>query len=870
MNIDNVTGISLTWKLRIPFICLFILFCSLGLFSLMLLVQLENITGNLHNEVAGFADLDNVTRIMANERYLLSSLIICSSTEELIKLDKQLEENSKEFAQACENYEKTLFSADTSMLFDTFQSQAEAYHLETDVVFDLALQNKMAQAQTYVKTQTDFAFRQTMNSLNQLRQANSRVARNAFQNTSKVYGQGKTVLIIAIIMVGIGTMLIARFMQLSIFVPILNLTRAITRLAAWDMSVEIPEQDRYDELGSMAKSIKSLQQTAHQQQQTAWVKAKLQEITQEIQKAEQIDEFADSLLNRLAPIMGAQVATFYAFDILEESFKLAGAYGLVLKPGHQTYFGMGEGLIGQCASEKTIKIIADIPPNYISITAGVADITPELLLIAPVRAPSGEVLAVLEFAAVKNIGAEQHNLLNELLPILGLNLQIIERNQRTKDLLQESQRQAVELAKQADQIFCDQQEMQKQHGKLLQVNADLAGKTREVEATLEKLEEATKVKGIFLANMSHEIRTPMNAVIGMSHLCLKTELTAKQKDYIEKIQQAGFSLLEIINNILDFSKLEDGNMKVRSSNFLVTEFIDKATIECATRARNKGLKFITQIDETLPPNLYGDQGRIGQILHQLLANAVKFTESGYVKLSVTAQERNNSQIKLRFEIEDTGIGIPQEHIAKLFQAFRQADESSTRQFSGTGIGLALAKRLVEMLGGQIHAKSQQGHGSTFSFDVCCKPGNLSLPQTLSFSIEGIHALVVDDNPVDRQILKEQLDSVGMKVEVCCTGTEALDAIKKADAGEPFKVVFMDWRLPGVDGIDIIQQIENLVTHNARPAVILVTAFEIDDVRDQAEIAGVKSFLPKPVTPSNLWSSLAKAFGSPIAKPRNQR
>ncbi|EKD83394.1 MAG: Sensor protein, partial [uncultured bacterium] len=607
----------------------------------------------------------------------------------------------------------------------------------------------------------------------------------------------------------------------------------------------------------------ALQKTARQQQQTTWVKAKLQEITQEIQKAEQINEFADNLLNKLAPIMEAQVATFYAFDILEESFKLTGAYGLVLKPGHQAHFGRREGLIGQCASEKTIKVISDIPPDYISITAGVADITPEQLLIAPVLASSEEVLAVLEFAAIKKIGTEQQDLLNELLPILGLNLQIIERNQRTKGLLQESQRQTVELAKQSEQIFFDQQEMQRQHDKLLQANADLAGKSREVEATLEKLEEATKVKGIFLANMSHEIRTPMNAVIGMSHLCLKTELTAKQKDYIEKIQQAGFSLLEIINNILDFSKLEDGNMKVRSSLFQLTEFIEKATMECATRARNKRLDFITQIDENIPPSLYGDQSRIAQILHQLLANAVKFTEKGHVKLSIKTQERNNSQIRLRFEIQDTGIGIPQEHLAKLFQPFRQADESSTRQFSGTGIGLALSKRLVEMLGGQMHAQSQQGRGSTFSFDIWCKPGNLSLPQTLSFSIEGVHALVVDDNPVDRQILKEQLDSVGMRVEVCCNGAEALDAITKADACDPFKVVFMDWRLPGVDGIDIIQQIESLVTSSIRPAIILVTAFEIDDVRDQAELAGVKSFLPKPVTPSNLWSSLTKAFGAPV-------
>ncbi|EKD84036.1 MAG: hypothetical protein ACD_39C00287G0002 [uncultured bacterium] len=866
MNNNNSTGLSLTWKLRIPFVCLFMLFCGLGFFSLMLLDQLESITSNLHEEIAGFADLDNVTKIMSDERYLLSNLTLSNSTEDLIKIDKLLTKNREEFAQACSDYEKSVFSSEGSHLFDTFQTLSESYYLEADVVFDLAIQGKMPQAQAYIKTNADIAFRQAINVLNQLRGVNSRVARNAFQNTSKVYGQGKIVLFIAIIMVSIGTMLIARFMRLSIFVPILNLTRVITRLASWEMNVEIPEQDRHDELGSMAKAITALQNTARKQQQTTWIKAKLQEITQEIQKAEQIDEFADTLLNKLAPIMDTQVAAFYAFDILEESFKLTGSYGFLLKPGHPTHFRNSEGLIGQCATDKAIRILTDVPDNYISITSSVADGKPWQLLIAPILAPSEKVLAVLEFAAIKKIGAEQHDLLKELLPILGLNLQIIERNKRTKDLLQESQRQAIELAKQSEQIFFDQQEMQKQHDRLLQANADLASKTREVEATLEKLEEATKVKGVFLANMSHEIRTPMNAVIGMSHLCLKTELSEKQKDYIEKIQQAGFSLLEIINNILDFSKLEDGNMKVRSSLFHMTEFLDKATVEFTIKARNKGIEFVTQIDENLPLCLCGDQARIGQILHQLLANAVKFTEKGQISLRIRALERKEEQVKLRFEIHDTGIGMTSTQLSQLFQPFRQVDESSTRQFSGTGIGLALSKRLVEMLGGQIHAESQQGHGSTFSFELWCGLGTMSIPQTMNFSIEGFHVLVVDDNPVDRQILKEQLESVGMRVEVCSSGIESLAAISKADTSDPFKAVFMDWRLPGIDGIDIIRQIENLAIRNTRPSVILVTAFEIEDVRDQAELAGVKAFLPKPVTPSNLWNSLGKAFGSPIAKP----
>lgn len=859
MNNKSLPELSLTWKLRIPFICLFILFCGLGIFSLHLLYQLESISKNLHNEVAGFSRLDNVVKEMADERYLLANLILSNSTEDLIRIDKLLVESRKKFDQACNEYEASIFSAESSALFANFQTLAETHHLESDIAFELAVKGKTEQARAYVRTNADVSFHIALNALKQLRKVNERITRNVFLNTSKVYGQGKIVLFIAIIIVSIGTILIARYMRSGIFVPILNLTEAITLLAAWKLDIEIPEQHRGDELGSMANSITTLQKTALQQQKTTWIKAQIQEVIQGIQEAEEIDGFASTLLNKLTPAINAQVSAFYAFDSHEEVFKLTASYGLVLKPGHPSHFCSREGLLGQCANDKKIKFFENIPPDYISITSGIADGTPEQLIIAPVLTPAGEVLAVVEFAAIKKIGSQECGLLQELLPTLGLNLQIIERNQHTKRLLQESQ-------KQAEQIFSDQQQMQKQHDNLLQTNNELAVKKRELETTLEKLEEATKVKGIFLANMSHEIRTPMNAVIGMSHLCLKTELTARQKDYIEKIQQAGFSLLEIINNIFDFSKLESGSAKVRHSLFYIPELLDKTTIGVSIKARNKGIEFISQLDEDIPLNLYGDQAKIRQILHQFLANALKFTEQGQIRLNIKSLDRKEKQIKLRFEVQDTGIGMTQVQLSQLFQPFRQADESSTRQFSGAGMGLALAKKLVEMLGGQVYAESQHGQGSIFSFEIWCGLGEECLSQPANFSIEGLHALVVDDNPIDRQILKEQLDSVGIRVEVCATGAESLQLISAADGEDPFSVVFMDWRLPEIDGIEIIRKIRKMATKNASPAIILVTAFEIEDVRDQAELAGVKAFLPKPVTPSNIWSALFEACSSPIIKP----
>jgi signal transduction histidine kinase/DNA-binding response OmpR family regulator/HAMP domain-containing protein len=849
------------WKLYIPFIFLFILFCGLGIFSLRLLYQLEAITGNLYKEITTNSRLENITKEIVNARYILARLALSDSTEDLIRIEKMLEECRANFATACRQYESAIVATELTYAFETFQTDSEAFFLDADVAVEMAIRSDFTSVQNYIKSNIDTTFQKVLDSSRKLRLINEHLSRNAFTNTSTVYEQGKIVLWIAIVIVSISTVFIARFMRFEMFVPILNLTNTISRLAAWDLNIRIPEQHRHDELGNMASSIKTLQQTASEQQRSSWIKAQLQEITQEIQNVEQIDEFAEKLLKKLTPAIEAQIAAFFIFDTLDNAYKLSGSYGFISNPAHPASFRVGEGLVGQSAADKTIKVVCDLPPDYISIRSGVVEGKPGQLVIAPILSSSEEVLAVIELALMTNIKTSHEELLRELLPILGLSLQVLERNQRTRLLLQESQRQAIELSKQSEQIFADQQEMQRQHDTLIQVNSELADKTCQLETTLQKLEEATRVKGIFLANMSHEIRTPMNAVIGMSHLCLKTDLNEKQKDYIEKIQQAGFSLLEIINNILDFSKLEDGNMKVRNSVFHMDELLNKNTIELAAKARKKGLEFITEIDDELPATLYGDQARIGQILHQLLTNAVKFTEKGQIRLRTEVRERIEDKINIRFEVRDTGIGMNQTQLNQLFQPFKQADESSTRQFSGTGIGLALAKRLVEMLGGNIQAKTEPGRGSSFSFEVWCQLASTS-QQPIKISIEGMRVLVVDDSPVDQQILGEQLEAVGMRVEMCTSGTEAIAALKKADPEDPFAVAFMDWRLPEMDGIEIIRQIENLPAGVGRPAIIMVTAFEFEDVRDQAEIAGVKAFLPKPVTPSNLWAALAKTFTSP--------
>ena len=373
-------------------------------------------------------------------------------------------------------------------------------------------------------------------------------------------------------------------------------------------------------------------------------------------------------------------------------------------------------------------------------------------------------------------------------------------------------------------------------------------------------EDATKAKAEFLANMSHEIRTPMNAVIGLAHLCLKTDLTSKQRDYVGKIHNAGTSLLSIINDILDFSKIEAGKLDIENVAFEVDSVMNNISTMVAQKIQDKGLELLFDISSDIPPALLGDPLRLGQVLINLLGNAVKFTESGEIRLVSELLERTGDKVKLRFSVKDTGIGMTKEQANRLFQAFSQADTSTSRKYGGTGLGLAISKRLVELMGGSIWVVSEPGHGSTFSFTGWfglseATPARKVLPTRLG----SLKALVVDDNASAREVLEEQLRTIGAEIEQVASGMEAIDAVKRADAGRPFDVILLDWRMPGLDGVETARRIRADSSLKSVPAIIIITAFGREEVRSEAEHAGVNGFLIKPVNQSTLLDALVEIF-----------
>jgi two-component system sensor histidine kinase/response regulator len=372
-------------------------------------------------------------------------------------------------------------------------------------------------------------------------------------------------------------------------------------------------------------------------------------------------------------------------------------------------------------------------------------------------------------------------------------------------------------------------------------------------------EDASKAKADFLANMSHEIRTPMNAVIGLAHLCLKTDLSSKQRDYVGKIHNAGTSLLSIINDILDFSKIEAGKLDIENVSFEIDSVMNNISTMVAQKIQDKGLELLFNISPDIPPALLGDPTRLGQVLINLLGNAVKFTERGEIHLVGEVLERTGTKVKLRFSVKDTGIGMTEEQASRLFQAFSQADTSTSRKYGGTGLGLAISKRLVELMGGSIWVVSEPGQGSTFSVTGWFGFSDTAPRRMVPAQLGSLKALVVDDSAAAREVLVDLLMTIGGEVEQVASGAEAIHAVKQADAGRPFDLVLLDWRMPGLDGVETARRIRADGSLQRVPATVIVTAFGREEVRSEADGAGVDGFLVKPVNRSMLVDMLVEIF-----------
>ncbi|MFC3652314.1 response regulator [Dyella humi] len=709
--------------------------------------------------------------------------------------------------------------------------------------------------------------------------------------------------------------------------PIRRLGESMTRLANHDHTIPIRGVERKDEIGEISRALQVFKQMVIESHAQAKLKSDATAISASLQAATNHRDFAERLVSQLAPLIHAGVVLFYGFDESRQRLDLLGSYGLRLQNSPDAYMP-GEGLVGQCASSRQPIVLDDVPHNYFRIDSGSGAAVPRYLTILPLLVRN-QLVGVLEFGGFGAPTPHHEQLLEELLPLAALTLENLNRAVNTEQLLEQTREQAdelrisavtmrqqqealraandtlqtktIELEEQSQRLLASEEELRVQADELQASNEELRMMTdtlreqkqqvevlqQETEQKADELARASQYKSEFLANMSHELRTPLNSLLILSRSLADNRegnLDGEQVESARIIHDAGSSLLRLINDILDLSKIEAGKMELSLVDYPLQNLARSFRRNFDHVARDKQLDYEVTVGESLPEAIHTDPTRLEQIVNNLLANAFKFTAKGSIRVHISrpvgdlpVPEALRGNALLAISVKDSGIGIPTDKLERIFNAFEQADSSTSRQFGGTGLGLSISRRMAALLGGDIVLRSEVGQGSEFvlllperstgttaSVGAPATSNAMPAPRPVTRALlpaEGMKddreriapgdsvILVVEDDPAFAHILADIVRQKGHRMLHAPNGEAGLELARRH---HPVGIL-LDVMLPGMDGWTVIERLKADPVTRHIPVHFLTAT---DDAGRGRELGAV-GFLTKPVTREAIYGALER-------------
>jgi signal transduction histidine kinase/HAMP domain-containing protein/ActR/RegA family two-component response regulator len=668
-----------------------------------------------------------------------------------------------------------------------------------------------------------------------------------------------------------------------------NLTNQVRAIA--DVATAVTEGDLTRQVGVQASGevavlkdklnemIRNLRETTRQNTEQDWLKTNLERFSRMLQGQRDLATVSSMLLSELAPLVSAQHGVFYTLGSLgdggEPVLLYQAGYGYKERKHLANHFRLGEGLVGQCAQEKERILLTEVPGDYVRINSGLGESPPLNIIVLPILF-EGSVRAVVELASFSHFSPTHQAFLDQLTESIGLVLNTIEANTVTENLLKQAQSQAQELQTRQEELSRSNEDLGKQASRLAEQNIEVERKNQEVELAKRLVEEkaeqlavSSKYKSEFFSNMSHELRTPLNSLLILAgELEDNTEqnLTAGQVEYANVIRSSGNDLLRLLDDILDLAKVESGTVTLQIAELTLVELQDAIGRDFGPVAAQQGLSFTVELAPGLPPTVATDAGRLRQVLKNLLSNAFKFTEQGYVSMRVALADGGwsgeNGRLEraaavIAFSISDSGIGVTAEKQQLIFEAFAQGDGTTARQYGGTGLGLSISRELVRLLGGEITLASTLGEGSNFTVYLpWAQTGEPEAVQALAEhpadgGLAGRKILLVDDDFRNIFALTALLRRVDLEVVSAESGEQGVALLK--DAAD-VDLVLVDIMMPGMDGYATMRAMRKLPSGGPRPLVAFTAKVDAGERRRCLD-AGASAYITKPVDTSELLAVL---------------